>query len=343
MNSSTDNDLLWLCYNAEQSLNLELTILDARAKVTTEATEMAAINEAFKDAMVEYINKVVDGVQKAWNKFKERGTITDKLKQRLTAAQAQFNSDFRMRLPVDPPFEYPNLEQWDDINGKLTLQDMNQGTYNGMKQYLETKDDFIKHYYQQFLVGNNDIKESINQKVFPPNGSATVVTKAEATQFRDFLFTYPAQWRIIEEDLKKVNNSAKNVETMLSTIMATPAAATESMYIGDRLSYLTEDDNPAGKFANADTGETTAPKGSGGEGGADRKYISNYFKASTAVISAKLATCNKVRNQALKICLNYIKLQGGATAKAAATGETQTKSAQTQGGTRGDRVGQVQV
>ena len=343
MISSSDNDLLWLCYDAEQELKLELMILDAKAKTITESADMVAINEAFKDAMLTYINKVVDGIQKAWNNFKEKGNIGDKIKQRLNAAQAQFKSNFRMRLPVDPPFEYPNLEQWEDINGKLTLQDMNQGTYNGMKQYLESEEDFIKHYYQQFLVGDNDIKESINQKVFPPNGSATIVIGNEATQFRDFLFTYPSQWKIIEDDLKKVNNSAKNVETMLSTIMATPAPTAEAMYVGNRLSYLLEDDNPASKFANADTGETTAPKGSGGEGGADRKYITTYFKASTKVISAKLATCNKIRNQALKICLNYIKLSGGATVKAAATGQTQTASAQTQGGTRGDRVGQVQL
>jgi hypothetical protein len=226
---------------------------------------------------------------------------------------------FNMKLPEG--FEYPELNNWDTLNGdiKLSTNILDSNNYQQYKDDLETPDKFLQKYYPSMIENGKKPIDIFNEKCFSKADTTHSVNNELAQRYLKFLNEYKESTNHIQEDIDAINEANKSIENMIKQI-----TGESTRYIGNILmeapegqpqqnnapssptsvNQPTEKEN-INKFRNADP---NAPKK---ETGQDRKNIVNYYKAMTSILTAKMKTCNKIKRNSAKILTNYIKLQGG--------------------------------
>lgn len=293
---------------AEQSLKMSLNSYDNKAMVVSEAADIIALNEGVADTIKKYLAQVTNAIQKAWNNFKTK-IDGERIHLLLDKNGKYLSTDFKMKMPEE--FEYPELNVWEDINNNCTVGDhlLDAGNYAQFKDYLETSDKFLAQYYPNWYEEGKKISEVFNEKCFSKADANHVVDNKLATQYSEFLLSYKDSINGIQEDIDAINKVNQNMESMIKQLVGE-----STVYIGKVLLEAPEDNNQQqqnnpqddkNKFRNADP---NAPKK---DSSTDRKNIVNYYKAMTTILSAKMRTCNKVKNNSIRILTNYIKLQGG--------------------------------
>lgn len=328
-------------YIAENELNTRLAIVDSKAAKNSINESYRVLNEAFFDVIKEYINKVTQAITTAWNKFK--AIIVDARITKLIADNRQaLSTNFSMLLPDN--FERPDIKAFDkmisDIMNNGNDYIFNTAAYNGWKQnkYLDTPEAFIKNVIKLDVGDNKSVADVFHDTVFKKvDAQNNTINNQDVQECVEFLTDYKNYIDMVAKDLQGVNTSNKNIETSLKTL----TAATENAYIGNRLNTLLEAEQPngaqqsTGSQLNATTQQTTAtatstednntnkfrsaddPNGEKAKAAKnnteDRKFIVNFYKAITTVLTAEMRTCNQVRRSCEQIVKNYINLQGAKT------------------------------
>ena len=343
-------------YLAERNLNASLVRCHLES-LNASPSEYAALNESFKESIIGYINKVTASVQKVWDNFKGKydKARVEKLFVDYAPVFASGAKTTPILLPVD--FDVPVIDAWDSINNAVKLEELTAANYNSLKDELENPNDYIKSKYKEFYDEKLSIYEKFEERAFHKSRDGEALDRDGIEPMREFMLNYGDQLDLIQQDLDKVNNSNKNVENMLNTILA---SANEASNIGDiLLDFITEDQTTSSTTTttvststgtgndngNSNKFRSTDPnigsKG-GGEKSKDRKYIVNYYKASTKVISAKLRLCNKINGKSFTICQNFAKLQNIEPVNAKKKTEpNQNASAERKPEQRTDRVNSI--
>ena len=84
---------------AEQDMFREVIAIGACESVVESVTELHVVQEALKESVQKYVKKVIEGLQKAWNKFKEaiskvlEGKILQSAKEKIN----NFNGSFKIK------------------------------------------------------------------------------------------------------------------------------------------------------------------------------------------------------------------------------------------------------
>lgn len=329
--STLDYDL----YMAESDLIRSLALLDNKAKFVTEAAQYTVLNEALKDVISEYINKVSASVTKAWNNFKVKmgdKAIQDFLEKNKGKIE---NGDFA-GIKVGPDVLIPDYKAWADIKTESEFKDFTEANFNSWKDsnILETPEAYIKSQFSRLIENGGDKKPAdiMHEKVFPKHQEQVLVSE-QITPHAQWLKDSAKQINDISKTIDAINTANKNAKEMISKLNES------NCYVGDRIfDILREDDEPntqnsaststdAGGSSNnaSETSSTNNQKVEGnqikavddGKGGKskDRTYLVNYYKANIQVFSAELKTCNQIRGAAFRLVKSFVNTQGGGTTK----------------------------
>jgi len=105
-------------YLAEQELHDKLSVLSIKYNGIITESNMGVVTEDVKDVVMTYINKIVTGIQSAWDKFKE--LINNGRYEKLKKEYGKYlQSNFILNIN-DDNFEIPDFDKLDDLL-KITL------------------------------------------------------------------------------------------------------------------------------------------------------------------------------------------------------------------------------
>ena len=313
-------------YIAEEVLKMTSRRLEKQ--VLSESTNAEVLNEAFADIIQKYLRTVTDSMQKAWNNFKNKIDYVA-IEKAIKGEEKYLESDFKMKLPTD--YLYPELNEWNSINENCTIGDnlLSTANYAQMSQYLESPEKFLDQYYKEYVEQENGKQlkfvEVFEKRCFSKASEQQVVDKNLIAQYVAFLEGYKDQIGQIQTDIDAINQVNSNMDELIKQIggannVTAPTnnrpepqqQATAASAIMKGSNYVLEaDDQPkpenTNKFRNADPNAPDPTKNSS----KDRQNIVNYYKAMTSILTAKMRTCNKVKNNSLRIVMNFVRLQGG--------------------------------
>lgn len=328
MSTVSSIDLDTVLFEAELELYRSFCDSIIESKYITESSkQLEYINESFKEAIINYVNKIAQNISKAWELFKTKipkKPMIDMINKNIKYLNNETYKGMRFNNP-DKNAILINFNAWDQIKQGLDLNKtrLDSQSYNSMKEFLNSPDEFISHNYGAILgISSNDdkvnIREAVQKRVFIPATAGMIITSKEIAPYKDFILNYQSEADQIAEDVKAVNDSNKNIQSMLNSVLASSPA--EAFIDANQLANILHEapeNAPKSNNALVNVDKEDDKKKSG----KDRQYIVNYYTAQTKVFSAKLATCNKILFTSFKLCRNFIKLQGGSDKQENTTGE----------------------
>jgi hypothetical protein len=257
-----------------------------------ESTGLISISEGVKETIMKYINRIIEAIQKAWDRFKElceRGKDKVYLKsiaKKLEDPKPDFTKDNYMT--IKDPFKLDNI--------KVIPFD-----YESMKVDLESKEAFIKKYYSDFAADGTNLKENI-EKACVTRSTKQITAEILKEDFKFLTEEFPSKMSSIEKDLKTVNTSAQNISRIVSTI--TPAQTTsEATLIFESMYSILED----GEFHDGEGGPNKSGEDSKKANSTITSHVTNYVSATTDIITAKMKIYKDIYNDKMKVIKHYIK------------------------------------
>lgn len=251
-----------------------------------ESISIVSLNEGFKETIINYISKITTALEKAWDKFKEivtRGVDIAYLK----AIKGKIDN-------TDPKFIIKNYVSYNT----RPLNDIKiiPFNYEEMKESLNTKKDFLSKYYSNIY---RDPEKSLNENIDSiviKQVSDVQCTKEFLKDIYEITLSINEIIKNVEQDLKAVNVSNKNIERIVSTI---PDSQIQSEAVAIYEQYITEEEKKSMEFV--DTGDNSGNKGS------LTKVVTNYLSASTDIISAEMRVYRNEYAQCMRILKHAIK------------------------------------
>lgn len=289
-------ELEYTMYLAEQEMFNNLISLSA--SVCNESVGLVLVQEDFKDTVNTYIEKIIMGIQKAWNTFKEK-VMNAAVKPVLDAAAKRI-ADYDGSLVVQYWHTY-------DMN-KFDALSMVDFDINLLKS-CESKTDYYNKAFGAFFVDKEkSLKTNIIDLIINTENGDHQVTGDEMNNMYDFCT------RRFKEATTKLGNDIdnlnKNINTVKYTLKVTepgeeaPEATAQSvevtpensmdMLVGlyESCQVLTEAPKAPGAKANDDTKSVkVVDKGTAageGKGNNNIKMLTWYLSGNTDVFSAKM-------------------------------------------------------
>lgn len=301
-------------YNIDYAIYLaESETIESIVKESSVLNE-SVIQEGFKDTIMKYMEKIVTGIQKVWNKFKQ-GLPTDQDKQFLRQISGKVDS-------YNGSVNIKNYETFklDKFNA-YTLKPFN---YTEMKEYLKTKNDFVAHYYPD-LAGDAGVKKSmvsiivdIQDNAVCDNGMVQNMFKFCNSDYEGYKTKISNDIDVINATKNEITSSVTNMQdsetpntttTTTSTVTAQNAgyeflsaldsvlnedAKSEAENISKNKMKITDNDgNDASNKAKSESQQFT-------------KAVTNYMKASTEIMSTKMKIINRCYRNNMFILKNVI-------------------------------------
>lgn len=191
-------------------------------KMMMESGSIEVLEEGAKEAIQNFIKKVMDGIQGAWNKFKDNVAAT-KLKwniEDIKKAVAQFEP----KINVDDYVEF--------IPEPLSGQDfeIKEFNYDAMKDSLDDTKAFMKKFYMSFYKDDTkSISENMRAVCTKPKQTGThSVDKAELEKMLNYVVTYEEFKKKVEDDLKRINQGTKAIDFLVRNSIKEAATDTNN-------------------------------------------------------------------------------------------------------------------
>lgn len=191
-------------------------------KIMMESGSIEVLEEGAKEAIQNFIKKVMDGIQGAWNKFKDNVAAT-KLKwniEDIKKAVAQFEP----KINVDDYVEF--------IPEPLSGQDfeIKEFNYDAMKDSLDDTKAFMKKFYMSFYKDDTkSISENMRAVCTKPKQTGThSVDKAELEKMLNYVVTYEEFKKKVEDDLKRINQGTKAIDFLVRNSIKEAATDTNN-------------------------------------------------------------------------------------------------------------------
>ena len=266
-------------YLAESELFNNL--INLGASYINESVGLISINEGVKETVENYIEKIINAITNAWDRFKEICLKEiDKVYLKSISNQMQ---------DPKPDFVAKDFVEYDFM--KLDQIKLVPFNYEEMKPYLSSEAEFMQHYYSS-LAGEGSIGNKIESLVVKNKSDKKVDSNLMKEMYK-FCLEFPEKIKPLENDIKNMETSKNNIKTMVSTIR--PAeTATEAVSIYEV------------SFEDGQNGPN--PEGDSSQGKTEVvKHITCYMKASSNILSAKMKVQKDCYGQYMKCIKHFIK------------------------------------
>lgn len=296
MNDYLDDIMLeYDIFLAEQELYDNLISLGASAY--HESTGLLLIKEDYDGKVNNYIDKVVNGIQKAWNTFKKK-VINADYKDYLASIKDKYTkwSSEHHEIILENFHTY-NWSTFDSIN----VVDYDQDKLNN----AENKTEYYKSVYGSFYTDDSkSLKENIIDKVMDTQPQHQITSQDVTGAFTFVAQEFRAKVSKLENDLKKfnasveviknainvtTNNGDDNAEIQQTTTVNNTQEATD-MLIGLYESYnlLLEDDKNNDKKTKVVSNNDNDNDGSKRGENNNLKKLNMYITGNVDIMSAKM-------------------------------------------------------
>lgn len=296
MNNYYDEiELEYNCFLAEQELFVDLISLGSL--VQHESVGLMLIKEDYNSSVNKYIEKIVAGIQKAWNNFKNK-VIENPAKKMLEEIKGRIGKyDGTQEVQYWHTYDFVKFDALKMVDFNLELL-----------KSCENKMDYFEKAYPGFITDKEkSFKENIIDKIINTEDKH-IINQQEMIQMYDFCTKeFGTLTKKLEDDLKRINTNINTLKTSInvtasgaevtSTVSqqtALPAQATGESYISTELlsvlyeSVLLEDEK--------DTKSTTVVKDTDADANKEEvksqknniKYMNWYLSGNTDVFSAKM-------------------------------------------------------
>lgn len=287
----------------------EENLLSEMSGLILESESIEALNEGVRETILNYVAKIVQGVQKAWNKFSNLFTQAE-LNHLKTKVKPAIDKADKIEFIIKNYKSY----DWDKLQGlKLVPFD-----YNRMQDQLKSSNDFYRANYAGLDIdGTRNIKEAaekyLNKKIENVTCDKTLMQNIYNFAAVDY-FKYRDE---IEQDIQNLNNSNENIKNMVNEVISSETPQ-ESFNYSDILSTDTileaaKDNNNTNGDPKQTYEDKAGEKTSDGtpeakENNEKRKAITKavtiYMTASTKLLSAKMSIINKGKRESF-MTLNH--------------------------------------
>lgn len=264
------------------------SIISIGSLALNESVGLIYIEEGVKETITNYISKITEAIQKAWERFKE--LVTRK------ADQIYLKSIEKKMENPDPHFTITNYPEYDI--GFIESIEIVQFEYESMKQYLDNPSDYCKQYYSNIMKDPTlRIKENIEKTVLKSKHDKKCTADLLKGMYKFVKDVFPKKIADIENDLKKFNASNKNIQSMISQV--TSAETTQEAVI----LYLSEADE---QDKDEKTEFKDDPEAKKNDNKSITKHVTTYLKVSTDIITAKMYVYKEVYNFYMKTIKHYV-------------------------------------
>lgn len=315
----------------------EQELLSELSGIVLESDDIISLNEGVRETIMQYIQKIVAGIQKAWDKFLNMFTqkeLEHLNKQVKPAIDKSDNIDFTINNYKSYNFE------------KLTNLKLVQFDYERMKDSLNSVEDFYKNAYPQLdTAGTKNIKEAIEKFLDKKIIDKYKCTKKELLEIYNFAAVDYFKYRNgVEEDIKNLNNSNETIKNLVNQVLnsQTPVNASFEFDTASQSMYLEADTKPgdankdakvsftdnSGETTNTDTSDKTKAENENRKN--ITKAVTTYMSGSTKILSAKMSILNKQKREAFLILNHFYaskKMNATAVAAKNKVGEIETNIA----------------
>lgn len=282
-------------------------------KMMQESYGLVVVQEAVKDTIIKYLGRIATAITKVWKRLLETiGT---------TADQVYLKSIQNSIQNANPKFTINNFPNY-DLN-KLNQIQVVQLDYEAMKESLQNEDDFIKQHYSQLDLNKySNLKDAISNYCINGRGDTSCTGDMLKSMYNYCLNDYKKQVSSIQDDLKKYNNSSKNITDMVNKIVPNNSPTTssgetnanESFFGFNILNFVLEDNtNQTSQTTNNqnsnkisfqnDDNSNQEKKNTGSNEMVS--VVKNYVKATTEILSAKMAVTKDVYSLYMQIIKHY--------------------------------------
>lgn len=275
-------ELAYNLYTEGRILEATTTALEIKA-----ITESSILEEGAAEAIRNFINKIISGMQNAWNKFKDN---MDKHKIKYKESEVRDAiSKYKINVSVTNFIDY-NIYLLKKIDFKPL-------DYTSMQTSLTDKDTFMRKYYSN-IYSNKDksIYDNLLEKCTISKEDKRALTSEDMTKMVDFVYKYEEVKKKVEGDLSKINQSAKTGEAIAAQ------AESAEMRLKETLDYY---------FNEGEDGEakTEAPKVEKSESNPDQgnpndsnkkpndeqqKKVQTYFACMSDLLSSELKLSRQI-------------------------------------------------
>lgn len=264
----------------------------------TEAESADIICEGLQDTLVNYMNKVTNNIQEVWTKF--TSTVgNDKHKAYLTKSADKVKA-------ANPRFVINNYPNYDiNIFKSYKVQRYDRQT---MSDDLKTQKEFMKKYYSSLYSERNNMNVMLQRNVIRGyiniRCDKSALTKAYNFCSRGF---YEVR-KSIEDDINRINEATNSITQSLQ--MVQNAQESVAIYESIILEAIRDPQNPnkATKMSFVDNdGSKHNPGAKSSENqNSIINQITNYFKISANLISAKMKVLSGIYKVNLNIVRHYV-------------------------------------
>lgn len=181
-----------------------------------ESCGLEIISEGVKETILKYLTRIAEALSKVWDKFKN--IFYSKIDRAYLKhiADKIDNADGKFTMTNFPNYDFTKLEAI-----KIVTFD-----YEQMKESLKNKSDFLSKFYPNINPGEGSIKQAIENNVITSRQD-TRCDNAMIKQMYEFCSdNFQPKIDAIENDLKSVNSSNKNIETIVNTVTNVGEAST---------------------------------------------------------------------------------------------------------------------
>ena len=302
-------------YNIDYAIYLaESETIESIVKESSVLNE-SVIQEGFKDTIMKYMEKIVTGIQKVWNKFKQ-GLPTDQDKQFLRQISGK----------VDTYNGSVNIKNYETFKlDKFNAYTLKPFNYAEMKEYLKTKNDFVAHYYPD-LAGDAGVKKSMMSIIVDIQDNAVCDNGMVQNMFKFCNSDYETYKTKISNDIDVINATKNEITSSVTNMQDsespnTPATATGTEVTKNSAGYeflsaldsiLNEDKKSEAenisknKMKITDNDGNDATNKAKSESQQFTKAVTNYMKASTEIMSTKMKIINRCYRNNMFILKNVI-------------------------------------
>ena len=298
-------DLSYLVYEQTRRMNDLWSVLEMKESVITESTDLRVLNEAMADTIRSYMNKVVQGIQQVWNKFKERVRYIGK--EILLKKYSEEEIKKALQAENVAAVNVTNFYDYDlDKLKGITLKTFD---YRAMVSSLGSKEAFLKANYPDFYKDEKaNMKSNIKTYITKSKQDSHDVTKQELQAMVDFVLKGETELvQSIQKNIDTINKTSQNIDSLANEISQQEPKQESGMSFARTMEYY---------FQEADEEKmTVTPDEKKDENGEEKKpdqskqikdAVTVFMKASTEIFSAQLAVSSEILNIYVRIISKYM-------------------------------------
>lgn len=192
-------------YEAER----ELAINEAALELRSLQESIEILDEGAIETIKNFIKKIIEGIQNAWNKFRSNVSNT-----KIKYGDAEITKAIAgspVNITVEDYIEYNT-----DVLDNLSIEVLN---YSAMKNSLTSTEDFMKRYYNSiYKDANKSIFDNLRDVCIRSKKDKYQVTKEDLTRMYAYMKNHKAFLDKVEGDIKKINDASKATDYITSMI-----------------------------------------------------------------------------------------------------------------------------